>query len=63
MSSTKTKLTLGLLAGAAVTAFAISKLGKDSLKNLSEKTSDLRDSLNDQLSELKNFKRTDKRFI
>jgi glycine cleavage system pyridoxal-binding protein P len=63
MSSTKTKLTLGLLAGAAVAAFAISKLGQDSLKKLSERTSGLRDSLNEQLSELQNFKRTDKRFI
>lgn len=63
MSSTKTKLTLGLLAGAAVAAFAISKLGQDSLKKLSERTSGLRESLNEQLSELKNFKRTDKRFI
>jgi len=63
MSSTKTKLTLGLLAGAAVAAFAISKLGQDSLKKLSERTSGLGDSLNEQLSELQNFKRTDKRFI
>ncbi len=63
MSSTKTKLTLGLLAGAAVAAFAISKLGQDSLKKLSERTSGLRESLNEQLSELKIFKRTDKRFI
>ncbi len=63
MSSTKTKLTLGLLAGAAVAAFAVSKLGQTSIKKLGERTADLRDSLNQQLSELQNFKRTDKRFI
>jgi len=63
MSSTKTKLTLGLLAGAAVAAFAVSKLGQNSIKKLGERTADLRNLLNQQLSELQNFKRTDKRFI
>lgn len=63
MPSTKTKLTLGLLAGAAVAAFAITKLGKNSIHTLGEKTSELRDSLAHQLNELQNFKRTDKRFI
>ena len=63
MPSTKTKLTLGLLAGAAVAAFAITKLGKSSIKTLGEKTAELRDSLASQLDELQNFKRTDNRFI
>ncbi len=63
MSSTKTKLTLGLLAGAAVAAFAVSKLGQNSIKKLGERTADLRNLLNQQLNELQNFKRTDKRFI
>ncbi len=63
MSSTKTKLTLGLLAGAAVAAFAVSKLGQNSIKKLGERTASLRNLLNQQLSELQNFKRTDKRFI
>lgn len=63
MASTKTKLTLGLLAGAAVAAFAVTKLGKNSIKKLGDRTADLRESLTNQLNELQNFKRTDKRFI
>ncbi len=63
MTTKKTKLTLGLLAGAAVAVFAVSKLGKNSIKKLGERTADLRDSLSTQLSELQNFKRTDNRFI
>lgn len=63
MSSIKIKLTLGLLAGATVAAFAVSKIGQNSLKILADKTADLRDTLNQQLNELQNFKRTDKRFI
>ncbi len=63
MTSTKTKLTLGLLAGAAVTAFAVSKLGQNSIKKLGERTADLRKLLNQQLNQLQNFKRIDNRFI
>ena len=63
MPSTKTKLTLGLLAGAAVAAFAITKIGKNSINALGERTAELRNSLANQLNELKNFKRTDNRFI
>ncbi len=63
MTTTKTKLTLGLLAGAAVAAFAVSKLGQNSIKELGERTADLRKALNQQLNQLRNFKRTDKRFI
>lgn len=63
MKSSRTGLTLGLLAGAALAAFALSKLGKESFKKLGERTSNLRISLTNQLMELKNIKRTDKRFI
>ncbi|MCF6359799.1 MAG: hypothetical protein L3J29_03460 [Cyclobacteriaceae bacterium] len=63
MSSTKTKLTLGLLAGAAMAAFAVSKVGQNSIKQLAERTANLRNSLDKQLSDLQIFKRTDNRFI
>lgn len=63
MNSKRTGLTLGILAGAALAAYAASKLSKDSLKKLGDRTSELRDSLTNQLNELKNIKRTDQRFI
>lgn len=45
--SVKKKLTLvlGVAAGAALTALAISKNGQKELKRLNERTADLRDSL------------------
>ena len=45
--SVKKKLTLvlGVAAGAALTALAISKNGQKELKRLNEKTAELRDSL------------------
>ncbi len=63
MNSRKTGLTFGLIAGAALAAYAVSKVSKDSVKELGKKVSDLRNSLTNQLTELKNIKRTDKRFI
>ncbi len=63
MKSKRTGLTLGLLAGAAIAAYAVSKLNKNSFKKLGERTSELRNSLTNQLSELKNIKRTEHRFI
>ena len=63
MKSKRTGLTLGLLAGAAIAAYAVSKLSKNSFKKLGDKTSELRDSLTNQISELKNIKRTEQRFI
>jgi len=63
MKSKRTGLTLGLLAGAAIAAFAVNRLSKNSFKKLGERTSKLRDTLTNQLIELKNIKRTEQRFI
>jgi len=63
MKSNRTGLTIGLLAGAAIAAFAVSKFGKSPIKRLGEQTAHLRESLTNELKELGNFKRTDRRFI
>jgi glycine cleavage system pyridoxal-binding protein P len=63
MKSTRTGLTLGLLAGAALAAFAVSKVGKNSIKKLSERTAELKDSLNNQLTEIRNLKKAENGFI
>lgn len=63
MKSNRTGLTLGLLAGAALAAYAVSKLGKDSIKKISKRTSELRDALTNQLIEIKNLKKAENGFI
>ncbi len=63
MKSNRTGLTLGILAGAAVAAFAVSKLGKNSIKKLGERTAELRDSLTNQLIEIRNLKKAENGFI
>ena len=63
MKSKRTGLTLGLLAGAAIAAYAVNKLSKNSFKKLGERTAELRNKLTDELIELKNIKRTEQRFI
>ena len=63
MKSNRTGLTLGLLAGAALAAFAVSKIGKSSIKNLGKRTAELRDSLTNQLIEIKNLKKAENGFI
>lgn len=56
-------IAFGLIAGAALAAYALAKISKKSVKELGQKVSDLRNSLNEQLTELKNINRTDNRFI
>ncbi len=65
MGSFKRNLTivLGVAAGAALTAFAVSKSGQRELKRLSEKTAELKDSLLDVTKDLTKIKRTSRNFI
>ncbi len=63
MKSNKTGLTLGILAGTALAAFAVSKLGKNSIKKIKEKTSALRELLTNQLVEIRNLKKAENGFI
>ncbi len=65
MGSFKRNLTivLGVAAGAALTAFAVSKSGQKELKRLSEKTAELKDSLLDVTKDLTKIKRTSRNFI
>ena len=64
--SVKKKLTLvlGVAAGAALTALAISKNGQKELKRLNEKTAELRDSLLNTLErDINRIKRRKGEFI
>lgn len=63
MKSNKTGLAIGLLAGAAIAAYAVSKISKESIQKLGAKTADLRNSLTNQLIELKKISKTENRFI
>lgn len=65
MGSFKRNLTivLGVAAGAALTAFAVSRSGQKELKKLGEKTAELKDSLLDVTKDLTKIKRTSKNFI
>lgn len=45
MSGKSFKITLGVVAGAALASFAVSKKGKDALKKVGERTVDLAKSL------------------
>ena len=60
----KISLVLGLAAGAAITAFAVSKSGQKEIKKLSSKTADLRESMLGTVSkDLTKIKRMSKEFI
>lgn len=63
MKSNRTGLTLGLLAGAALAAFAVSKLGKNSIKSIGDRTAELRDTLTKQLIEIRQLKKAENGFI
>jgi sulfite exporter TauE/SafE len=65
MGSLKKNLTivLGVVAGAALTAFAVSKSGKEEIKRLSLKTAKLRDELLNVTKDLTKIKRTSEEFI
>ena len=65
MGSFKRNLTivLGVAAGAALTAFAVSRSGQKELKKLGEKTAEIKDSLLDVTKDLTKIKRTSKNFI
>jgi len=65
MGSFKKKLTivLGVAAGAALTAFAVSKSGQKEIQKLSARTADLRDNLLAMSKDLSKIKRTSKEFI
>ena len=66
MGSLKRNITiaLGVAAGAALTAFAVSKSGQKEIKRFGERTVDLRDSLlNDVTTDLTKIRRFSKEFI
>ncbi len=66
MGSLKKKLSLvlGIAAGAAITAFAVSKSGQKEIKRLGSKTADLRESvLNSVSKDLTKIKGMSKEFI
>jgi len=57
-------IALGITAGAALTAFAVSKAGRNNLKKLGNKASSLKDDLfNTVAKDLNKIKRTSKQFI
>ena len=66
MGSLKRNITivLGVAAGAALTAFAVSKSGQKEFKRLGSRTAELRDSLlNDVTTDLTKIKRVSREFI
>ncbi|RLD22539.1 MAG: hypothetical protein DRI71_07380 [Bacteroidetes bacterium] len=66
MGSFKKSITiaLGVAAGAAITAFAVSKSGQKEIKRLGERTAELRESLIDNVAkDLTKIKRVSKEFI
>jgi hypothetical protein len=66
MGSFKRNLTivLGVAAGAALTAYAVSKSGQREIKKLSSRSADLRDNiLNTVAKDLTKIKRVSKEFI
>ena len=66
MGSLKKSITivLGVAAGAALTAFAVSKSGQKEIKRLGERTVELRESLLDNVAkDLTKIKRVSKEFI
>jgi len=54
MKSSRTGLTIGLLAGAAIATYVVSKFGKSYISKIGEQTARLRESL---AKEIKNFKK------
>ena len=65
MGSFKKNLTivLGVAAGAALTAFAVSKSGQKEIKKLNDMASDLKDDLLAATKDLSKIKRSSKQFI
>lgn len=65
MGSFKKNLTivLGVAAGAALTAFAVSKSGQKEIKKLSDMASDLKDDVLAATKDLSKLKRSGKQFI
>ena len=66
MGSLKKSITivLGVAAGAALTAFAVSKSGQKEIKRISDRTAELRESLLDNMAkDLTKIKRVSKEFI
>jgi hypothetical protein len=66
MGSFKKSITiaLGVAAGAAITAFAVSKSGQKEIKRIGERTAELRESLIDNVAkDLTKIKRVSKEFI
>ena len=65
MGSFKKNLTivLGVAAGAALTAFAVSKSGQKEIKKLNDMASDLKDDVIAATKDLSKLKRSGKQFI
>lgn len=63
MKSSRTNLAFGILAGAALAAFAVSKAGRTSMKRLGDKVAELRDNVTNEVKELKRLKGHGQRFI
>ncbi len=66
MGSLKKSITivLGVAAGAALTAFAVSKSGQKEIKRIGDRTAELRESLLDNVAkDLTKIKRVSKEFI
>ena len=66
MGSLKKSITivLGVAAGAALTAFAVSKSGQKEIKRIGDRTAELRESLLDNMAkDLTKIKRVSKEFI
>jgi hypothetical protein len=66
MGSFKRNITivLGVVAGAALTAFAVSKSGQKEIKRIGSRTAELRDNLlNNVTTDLTKIKRVSKEFI
>ena len=65
MGSLKKNLTivLGVAAGAALTAFAVSKSGQKEIKRLNDMAGDLKDDLLSATKDLSKLKRSSKQFI
>ena len=63
MKSSRTGLAFGILAGAALVAFAVSKAGHNSIKKLGDRVANLRTAVTNEVEELKKLKGHGQRFI
>lgn len=63
MKSSRTGLAFGILAGAALAAFAVTKAGRTSLKKLGDRAAELRDEVTREVKQFKKLKGHGQRFI